>query len=381
MAFWSNYEALNIAEGFVSVVSRMGVENIDEDRKRAEVFDALSHPTRIMLLKALNDEPLGFADLKKKLGIESSGHLQHHISKLDGLIKTDETGKYTLSDQGKDALHSVNTVESAAGVKTSKNKKAHILRENSLLKSTVIILAVLLALSSTMAAFQYINSSSLQSEIGQLNEVIVDQDTQVAQLDTATRLAQSMLRLKLPSDSKYLSTHPAQNNQGQTTKILLNNTGASCAYGKSTVSSFNPTLNEPTEDKIFSFTFENWRWRFNVGETFGEPCGDAPSLTIGATVRNDYTSADAEAYIGNKSGSYRSLINLGITFYTSNGSIVEVPKVTVAHYINSNTAVGGKLFPLVSGQTKEVIFYLSPTVSDIEAIDHFEIYVSSLSPY
>ena len=380
MAFWSNYEALNIAEGYVSVVSRMGVENIDEDRKRAEVFDALSHPTRIMLLKALNDEPLGFADLKKKLGIESSGHLQHHISKLDGLIKTDETGKYTLSDQGKDALHSVNTVESAAGVKTSKNKKAHILRENSLLKSTVIILAVLLALSSTMAAFQYINSSSLQSEIGQLNEVIADQDTQIAQLDTATRLAQSMLRLKLPSDSQYLSTHPDQNNQGQTTKILLNNTGASCAYGKSTVSSFNPALNEPAEDKIFSFTFVKWKWRFDVGETFGEPCGD-PSLTIGAIIRNDYTSADAGAYIGNKSGSYRSLISLGITFYTSNGSIVEVPKVTAMHYVRSNTEEGGRLFPLVSGQTKEVIFYLSPTVSDIEAIDHFEIYVSLLAAY
>ncbi len=108
----------------------MDVENVEEDRKRAEVFDALSHPTRIMLLKALSDEPLGFADLKKKLGIESSGHLQHHISKLGGLIKTDDYGKYTLSDQGKDALHSVDTVESVARVKASENEQLRFTEEH-----------------------------------------------------------------------------------------------------------------------------------------------------------------------------------------------------------------------------------------------------------
>ncbi len=84
-------------------------------RQRAEIFDALGHPTRIIILKALNEEPLGFGDLKKKVGIDSSGHLQHHLNKLDGLIKTDDQGKYCLSDQGKDALLSVQTVEKAAG--------------------------------------------------------------------------------------------------------------------------------------------------------------------------------------------------------------------------------------------------------------------------
>ena len=53
----------------------MVANDIDQDRQRAEVFDALSHPTRIMILKALSDEAMGFSDLKKKLGIESSGHL------------------------------------------------------------------------------------------------------------------------------------------------------------------------------------------------------------------------------------------------------------------------------------------------------------------
>ena len=163
----------------------MDVENVEEDRKRAEVFDALSHPTRIMLLKALSDEPLGFADLKKKLGIESSGHLQHHISKLGGLIKTDDYGKYTLSDQGKDALHSVDTVESVAGIKASENEQLRVSRKNTILQSTVIILAVLLALSLALTAFQYSNALSLQSEIDHLNEVIVDRDTLITQLARA----------------------------------------------------------------------------------------------------------------------------------------------------------------------------------------------------
>jgi DNA-binding transcriptional ArsR family regulator len=66
---------------------------MDEERQRAEVFDALGHPTRIIILKALDGEAKGFADLKKKVNIDSSGHLQHHLSKLEGLIKTDENGK------------------------------------------------------------------------------------------------------------------------------------------------------------------------------------------------------------------------------------------------------------------------------------------------
>jgi DNA-binding HxlR family transcriptional regulator len=95
----------------------------DEDRQRAEVFDALGHPTRIIILKALDEGSLGFADLKKRVNIDSSGHLQHHLNKLNGLIKTDEHGKYCLSDQGKDALITVQTVEKVAGLGVKKNGK------------------------------------------------------------------------------------------------------------------------------------------------------------------------------------------------------------------------------------------------------------------
>jgi len=38
-------------------------ERADEkDVQQAEVFDALEHPTRIIILKALNDGPAGFAE-------------------------------------------------------------------------------------------------------------------------------------------------------------------------------------------------------------------------------------------------------------------------------------------------------------------------------
>lgn len=68
----------------------------------------------------LSEDSLGFADLKKRLGIESSGHLQHHLGKLGSLIKIDENGKYCLSEHGKDALFAVQTVENITKPQTKK---------------------------------------------------------------------------------------------------------------------------------------------------------------------------------------------------------------------------------------------------------------------
>jgi DNA-binding transcriptional ArsR family regulator len=121
------------------------LEDVEKDRQRAEIFDALGHPTRITILKALSEGALGFADLKKKTGIESSGHLQHHLSKLNGLIKTDENGKYVLSDQGKDALFTVLTAEKAAGPfakEAGRAISAHGLRSRRILTSVIVLLAI-----------------------------------------------------------------------------------------------------------------------------------------------------------------------------------------------------------------------------------------------
>ena len=45
-------------------------KQVKHDRQRAEVFDALGHPTRIQILKVLSEGTLGFAELKKKTAIK-----------------------------------------------------------------------------------------------------------------------------------------------------------------------------------------------------------------------------------------------------------------------------------------------------------------------
>ncbi|MDH5390441.1 MAG: winged helix-turn-helix domain-containing protein [Candidatus Bathyarchaeota archaeon] len=139
------------------------MENVEKDKQRAEVFDALGHPTRITILKVLSEVSLGFADLKKRTGIESSGHLQHHLSKLGGLIKTDEHGKYCLSDQGRDALFTVQTVEKAAepGAKeTGRVIRAYGLKTKTILASIVALLAI----ASLFGGFYISNIWLIQSQ-------------------------------------------------------------------------------------------------------------------------------------------------------------------------------------------------------------------------
>jgi len=43
-----------------------------KDMQQAEVFDALGHPTRVVILKALSEGPAGFAELKRKLGSKAA---------------------------------------------------------------------------------------------------------------------------------------------------------------------------------------------------------------------------------------------------------------------------------------------------------------------
>ena len=49
----------------------------------AELFESISHPTRIRILKTLAKGDQGFSKLKSKLGFSSSGNLTHHLNKLE----------------------------------------------------------------------------------------------------------------------------------------------------------------------------------------------------------------------------------------------------------------------------------------------------------
>ncbi len=84
------------------------------DQSRAELFETLSHPARMKILTALGGGPMGFADLKRVAGIESSGNMQFHLGRLKGLVATVADGSYVLTDEGKDALRMM-TVSSRTG--------------------------------------------------------------------------------------------------------------------------------------------------------------------------------------------------------------------------------------------------------------------------
>jgi len=75
-----------------------------------EVFEAISHPMRIALLKELAKKPIRFADLKRAMKIKSNGLLDFHLKKMESVITTDKDGLYTLNARGFAALRAVHVV-------------------------------------------------------------------------------------------------------------------------------------------------------------------------------------------------------------------------------------------------------------------------------
>ena len=76
-----------------------------------ETFEAIAHSLRIKILKLLAERPMGFSELKRELGIKSSGKLDFHLKKLENLITLNSDGKYTLTKEGYAALQAVTTIE------------------------------------------------------------------------------------------------------------------------------------------------------------------------------------------------------------------------------------------------------------------------------
>jgi hypothetical protein len=285
------------------------------------------------------------------------------------------------------------------------------------------IFALLLTISSVLAAFEYSNVLSLRSEISkrdtllnqfnstvdqlsegdelvsQLNSTIDQRDTLIIQLDTALGLAQSRFNLELPNGSQYLTTLPDSNNESNLTKIFLESTAAWYHYGPAypfNITWFNTTTHYGsshqmiplTENRSIPLSFYGWTFGDNGNYEYEGRGGD-PYLMIGVTVRNDYTSADAgngsdpNAPIGNSTpyyesvynlnASYVSFVNLSVKLLSQNGSAITAEDVSG---IQSPTARGGMYFPLGSGETKQIVFYLSPSSLNIAGL---EIYVSYLS--
>jgi len=116
------------------------------DSSRAELFEALGHPMRVRILRTLQAKSMSFSELKKELGIESSGHLQFHLNKLSGLIRTDSLGNYGLTDDGREAL---NVAETALRSEASHGlKRGYPTRFVVAMVSTAVVWAVVMIATS-----------------------------------------------------------------------------------------------------------------------------------------------------------------------------------------------------------------------------------------
>lgn len=132
---------------------------------RAELFEALGHPIRIRILQTLEERPMGFAELKKAVGIESSGHLSFHLTKLEGLLRAEDGGAYSLTDEGREALRVVSVTRS------SQDGRVRVAPTRPLLKKALVAVAIVgLVLLGTFAAVQ-------QQQIGNLSRQLSEQDS------------------------------------------------------------------------------------------------------------------------------------------------------------------------------------------------------------
>ncbi len=244
--------------------------------------------------------------------------------------------------------------------------------------------------------------SDADSEANRFNSEVEQRDTLIMELDTALNLSQSRLNLKLPNASQYLTTFPDANNVTTLTKIFLESTAAWYCYRPAypfNISLFDETTHLGCSVQMISLTDNRsvplsfWGW--TLGDTgnyeYGISSGN-PYLTIGVTIRNDYTAADigndsaSNSPIGNDSREYASVflgaspyasfVHLTVNLIGQNGTIIPADNPG----IQSPTLRGDSYFPLRSGEAKQVVFYLSPSSLDIESYIVYVSYLSSVPP-
>jgi DNA-binding transcriptional ArsR family regulator len=143
------------------------------NRDRAELFEALGHPTRIRIVEALSESPLGFAALKRKMGIDSNGLLAFHLGKLEGLVKTCAKGDYMLTDEGREAMRIMVLKNSIA---THADKNRFFITP---LQIAALIIVIGMVVAAVIAAFSYTQLSG-QDVIFNQNSIPIDGHTYVA---------------------------------------------------------------------------------------------------------------------------------------------------------------------------------------------------------
>lgn len=84
---------------------------MEDELLDSEIFEAISHPQRVKILKALARSPLGFSELKRVINVKSSGALDFHLKKMESLVVHDRHGRYTLNMRGYAAVEAINAIE------------------------------------------------------------------------------------------------------------------------------------------------------------------------------------------------------------------------------------------------------------------------------
>jgi len=133
------------------------------DLSKAELFEALGHHTRIRILQVLNEKPMGFSELKKSSGIESSGLMSFHLGKLTHLVRSTQEGTYALTDQGREAVRMVQITRGQENGQTIKVRSSGKRRYTA---AIVVLLVCLLALVSFSVIQQQQISALNQREFG-----------------------------------------------------------------------------------------------------------------------------------------------------------------------------------------------------------------------
>ena len=141
------------------------------DLSRAEVFEALGHPTRIRIMQSLANRPMGFAELKRDSGIESNGLLAFHVGKLEGLVKQNSEGSYALTDEGREALRIIDASKSSEKNGTSLRGQRRIIHIEKRKLIYAALLVTLLILASIIIVQQE-ELSSANSFLGS-NTVVI----------------------------------------------------------------------------------------------------------------------------------------------------------------------------------------------------------------
>jgi len=138
-------------------------DNHPEELSNEALFESLGHPIRIKILEGVNPNPLSFSQIKRKVGIDSSGHLTFHLDKLKGFLKINTDGNYELTDDGKEALRLV-SIFNAAGKERSEGKKNNLKRNSNIVWACALIIIV--AISAVFVNSMYGTYLAIRNDQG-----------------------------------------------------------------------------------------------------------------------------------------------------------------------------------------------------------------------